>query len=137
MGYKEKLNAPDQVAQPKIRETMAKTTATRNITSYLWAAAALAFGMQDDTSLLISKYAIPKNKKQAKELWHSIKSSVRDVAGNFWSGGGRKSTRIIARTLSIAALASTVLGLANIAIGFRNKKSVKTEVDFNKKYEEC
>lgn len=47
MGYKEKLAAPDQVVQPKIREVVTKSRSTANIAKYLWAAIGVAIGNQD------------------------------------------------------------------------------------------
>lgn len=47
MGYDEKLAAPDQVVQPKIREVVTKARSTANIAKYLWAAIGVAIGNQD------------------------------------------------------------------------------------------
>jgi hypothetical protein len=124
MGYDEKLNAPDQVVQPKIKETVAKTIATKNISSYLWAATALVFGMNEDIFTLIKARKIPKSKKEVKSALKLLGDDIKHVCKNFWNGGGKNST------------ASTVLRLANKAAGFKNKKDNKSEINFNKKYGE-
>lgn len=56
MGYDEKLAAPDQVVQPKIREAITKSRASANISKYLWAAIGVAIGNQD------AFYSYRKNK---------------------------------------------------------------------------
>ncbi|MBR1977601.1 hypothetical protein IKA15_04910 [bacterium] len=56
LGYDEKLAAPDQVVQPKIKEAITKARASANISKYLWAAIGVAIGNQD------AFYSFRKNK---------------------------------------------------------------------------
>ncbi len=56
MGYDEKLAAPDQEVQPKIKEAITKARASANISKYLWAAIGVAIGNQD------AFYSFRKNK---------------------------------------------------------------------------
>ena len=91
LGYEEKLAAPDQVVQPKIKEAITKARASANISKYLWAAIGVAIGNQD------AFYSFRKNKtglfgaisqsitclRNSKNMKGNAGSQIKTIWNNF------------------------------------------------------
>lgn len=148
MGYPTRLNAPDQVVNEKIKETIVKATVGKSISSYLWAAAGVALAAQESfgTFKLFGKNVkLPKDFQGNKALTHiknfgvNIGSTFKSAAKELWNGsktGNARGTGIVGKALILGALASTVISWLNVAFSFdSNKARGKSEVDFRKDYE--
>ncbi len=140
MGYKEKLNSPDQEVTPKIRKTITKARAAQYISSYLWAATGVALGAQQPFGYILDNSFKSMNRfdkikafpaKLAKAL---VKSSKDLFAGRNAEGIINKKAGIMGKTLIFAAIGSTVLGAINACVGFRAKKE-NGKVVFDKQKE--
>ncbi|MBE7710163.1 MAG: hypothetical protein E7Z93_06940 [Cyanobacteria bacterium SIG32] len=135
MGYKDKLNSPDQIAQPKIKEVVSKTKAAGNISSYLWAATGVALGAQKPFVTFFEHFGQRPVGKMLKTLpkcaFNTVKNSFIDLVN-----GPSKKSNFVGRILVGASLLSTVFGWANAIKNFKAKEH-KTEIDFNKNFKEC
>lgn len=139
MGYKDKLNSPDQVVQPTIKEVVTKSLAAKSISAFLWAGLGVAIAAQEpfghfmkfkDSATMLEKVsAFPKN------LFNSLKDSTVQL----FKGGMNptKGSKFLGKALIFAAIGSTALGIVNSCRGFKEgKKEDKPVVDLKKEYVE-
>lgn len=126
-GFKEKLNASNQIVNEKIRGVIARTTALENIGKYIVAATGVALGNQEAFKNI--KLTSPR----------SIVDTFKEAARQLWKGSERNIfTKHSGKALVIASAAATVLTWLIPTIGFKhNPNTIKTKVDTNKEYEVC
>ncbi len=130
MGYKEPLNAPDQIVQPKIKEVLVKSSAAKAISSYIWAALGCAIAAQDSFGNFMKfpeKQSIfTKIKKLPTELGKAIGGSVKSLS---------KTT--MGKVLMIGAIVSSAFGIMHSTKNFKAEKNKKeSQVNYNKEYME-
>lgn len=130
MGYKEELNAPDQVVQPKIKEAVVKASASKAISGYIWAALGCAIAAQDSFGSFMSLKGAnsfgAKMKKLPSEIFRVTKDGVKSLAKTKMGKG-----------LIIGAFASSALSIWNATKNFKaEKNNQKTTVDYNSNYME-
>ncbi len=130
MGYKEDLNAPDQVVQPKIREVVVKSNAARSLSGYLWAAIGVAMAAQDSFADAFNYNHKPTVGQRLKNLpgqiCDGLKNSAKDLAKTKFGKG-----------MLIAAATTTALGIWNATRSFKaDKPETKSTVDYKEKFME-
>ncbi len=130
MGYEGKLNAPDQVVQPKIKEVLVKSSAAKAISSYIWAALGVAIASQDSFGKFMrsaDKLSIKDTMKRLpKDLFNTMKESVTSL-----------SKTKMGKALMVAATLSSIFGIFNSTSGFKaEKEDKKSAVDYTKNYME-
>lgn len=140
MGFKEPLNSPDQVVQPKVKETIIKAGAAKSISSFIYAALGVALAAQVPFEQKISVPKgdiITKTKVLGRHMASTLKNSFVDLyTGRNWQF--THGSKIVGRTLIFGALASTILGVMNATRGFKvAKNQPDTQIDLKKEYEVC
>lgn len=126
-GFKDKQNAPNQMASKKIREVKARATALENIGKYIVAATGVAYGFQEAFSNI--KFKQPR----------TIITALKDGAVQLWNGTPRNFvTKNYGKLLVAGSALATLLTWLIPTIGFKhNPNTIKTKVDTNKEYEVC
>ena len=90
-GYKGDLNAANQIADGKIRNMIANTTAMDNITKYIVAATGVALGSRAAFSNV--KLLKPTSMKNIKGTVISIGQALRDGFIQLWTGNNTQITK--------------------------------------------
>ena len=140
MGYKEKLNSPDQIVQPKVKDVIVKATAAKSISSALWAATGVALASQNafGESLIVKKGKGFKN-IDVKATLRKTGKVFKDAFNGLINGGQKgltKNSKVFGRLLFGAAVASSIFGILNAAKDFKVKdKQNNTKIDTTKDYE--
>ncbi len=133
MGYDENLNAPDQAVQQKIREVVTKTTASKNIAGYIWAATGVALSRQVSFDKFLKFSDKLTAGEKLKSLPKHIFDTFKDGFKSLWKGTS-KASGAVGKGLIILSGVSVVAGVLNTLIGFRADKH-KNSVDLNQNYE--
>jgi len=148
MGYKERLNAPGQIANKKIREVKTRAQAMENIIGYIPAVTGVALGWQKAFGdLRLNRIFNFKNKKIAPVVNLSVipknikilGSTLVKAAKQLWEGNTRNNvTKNFGKVLIIGAVAATVANWLVPTAAFKKKPdTLKSKVDTNKEYEVC
>ncbi len=147
MGYKEKLNSPDQTTQSKIKETVTKSIAAKSISSFLWAALGVAIGSQEPFGNILKPAqnlaSKTKMQKVGVYIWKFVKalknSTVNLFKGTIVKNAGTgkpiksAAAGVLGKTLIFAAVGSTILGILNATRGFKVKKhNGKPQINYKK-----
>jgi len=138
MGYEDRLNAPDQIVNEKIKEVITKATVGKNVSSYLWAALGVAFASQEAIANFKFTRIPHAHKQNLKNFKGGVKNTIKEAAKQLWKGSGDNAHKkgIVGKVLIGAALASTVISWFNVSSGFnKGKAHGKSAVDFKKDYE--
>lgn len=129
MGYTKELNAPDQVVQPKIKEVLVKASASKAVSTYIWAALGCAIAAQDSFGTFNpgKQPTFAKTlKKIPQEAFRVTKEGVKSFAKTKMGKG-----------MIIAAAALSVLSIWNSTKNFKaEKENKKSTVDYNSNYME-
>lgn len=133
MGYKGKLNAPDQVVQPVIKDIQAKATAAKAISSYIWAALGVALGAQESVGDFMN--FCPMHRPLDREIfWKQLPSQTVQV---FKSATKSLLKSKMGKALAIGAVASSVFGVLNATSSFKaEKEDKKTSINYKNDYME-
>ena len=125
-GFENKLHAPNQTANDKIRKVKARTTAIENIGKYIIAATGVALGSQE---------AFGKISFNPR----TIATAFKDGLSQLWNGTDRNAlTKNAGKAMLIASGITTLLTWLIPTIGFKNNPdTVKTKVDTTKEFEVC
>lgn len=138
MGFDEPLNSPDQIVQPKVKETVIKASAAKSISSFIWAALGVALAAQapfEKKFSVASGDIMTKAKSMGRNMALTLKNSFVDLytGRNF---GFTHGSKIVGKALIFGAAASTILGVINATRGFKvAKDQPDTQIDLNKEYE--
>ncbi len=137
-GYGKDTNSSYQIADPKIRELKARTTALENITSYIIAATGVALGNQKAFKSLkfTKKEGFIMNLNTALG---SVKDSISKGFKQLWEGTDKNAiTKNYGKALVLASLISTFLTWYIPTRGFKsNPNTMKSTVDTKKEFEVC
>lgn len=137
-GYGKDTNSSYQIADPKIRELKARTTALENITSYIMAATGVALGNQEtfETLKIGRKEGLVCN---VKTTLTSVKNKVIEGLQQMWKGNDKNIiTKHYGKALILGSLLATFLTWFIPSRGFKsNPNTMKSTVDNKKEYEVC
>ncbi len=114
LGYGENLVDSDQEVKPRIKEIVAKSSAAKNISSYLWAATGVAVAFQEPWKEFLKDGTLKF--WRGKDFLKSCKIFGRNFKDSFKSlvrGEGNGAGKYAGKVLFFAALASSILGVAN------------------------
>lgn len=146
MGYKEKLNSPDQTVEPAVLEVATKATAMKNVSPYLWAATGVALAFQPSIENFIKWLSIPWDKDKVQYLPKYVLKTAKNSVVELWRGskkvagmptyGKNAKSGFIGKALIISSVGSALFGILSAKLGFR-KKSEVNQVDMTKDYKEC
>ncbi|GBF22785.1 hypothetical protein tpqmel_0189 [Candidatus Gastranaerophilus sp. (ex Termes propinquus)] len=142
VGYKEKMNAPDQLMHDKIQETISRAQAGTYISKYLWAALGVALGTRESFGKTLKPFkeasfgtnAVDKVAKFAGNIKDTFKNAAKELV-NGGTGSNAKAKGVVGKGLIIAAAVSTLITWANVTTNFKKKPKVKSEIDVKKGYE--
>ncbi len=148
MGYKDRLNAPEQIVNKKVRELKVRAGAMENILGYIPAALGVALGAQKSfQNLKIEKvFNFDEAKNLDKVDFKAIKSNlfnpVKTLKNSFvelWQGNGRNLiTKNFGKALIIGSVAATLLNWLVPTLAFKKKPdTLKSKIDTKKEYEVC
>ncbi len=137
-GYGKDTNSSYQIADPKIRELKARTTALENITSYIAAATGVALGSQK----AFENIKLGKNQgiiKNIRTTTRSVTQAVPKAFKQLWKGSDKNIiTKNYGKALILSSLAATALTWLIPVKGFKkNPETMKSRVDNKKEYEVC
>ncbi len=137
-GYGKDTNSSYQIADPKIRELKARTTALENITSYITAATGVALGSQEAFKQLkfVKHEGFVMNMKTALS---SAKNAVINSFKELWKGNNKNFlTKHYGKALILSSIAATILTWLVPSKGFKsNPDTMKSKVNNKKEYEVC
>ena len=137
-GYPEDTNSSYQIADSKISELKARTTAMENITSYIAAATGVALGSQEAFKN-ITKGPEKNILKQVKTALHSVCDNLPKACKQLWKGNDKNIiTKNYGKALVLGTLISTCLTWLIPVKGFKtNPNTMKSKVDSKKEFEVC
>ncbi len=131
------LEASDQEVKEDIRKIVVRSRAATALSSFLWAAAGVAYAAQDSWGdLFAKKYNGATSKNHIKEFAQRFCNLGKKSAKELWYGTGKnaKVNAIAGRTLVIAAALSSIIGVIATTAGAKSNSKNQTVVDKNKNY---
>jgi len=130
-GFKDGVNAANQLASEKSRGVKARATALENIGKYIVAATGVAYGFQE----AFGKISF----KNPKLFLKSAKDALVEGAKQLWKGTPRNAlTKHFGKGMIIASGVATLLTWLIPTIGFKhNSNTIKNTVNTNKEHEVC
>lgn len=135
-GYGKNINSAYQIADSKIRELKARTTAMENITGYIVAATGVALGSQKafENIILGKGQGIIKN---IKTTLSSVATALPESIKQLWKGTNKNLiTKYYGKALCLATLIATFLTWYIPSKGFKtNPNTMKSRIDKKKDYE--
>lgn len=152
MGLGKNLPASDQVAKPKIRETVIRTRTWSTLCSYAWAGLGVALAVQDGwTDLLTNDQggiiarirSVIKDKSVNRkplliDLKNDIKRAFRESCEQLYNGGVNhsKTKALAGKTYIFTTLGLTLAGMFMSTFDIFNGKnnSEKSKINYKKDY---
>lgn len=138
LGYGENLNDSDQEMKPVIKKIATKTDMAKTLSSYLWAAAGVAYAFQNSWQDYFN-VATLKFWKFGK-FKHSLKvfkNTAIKCAKEFYNGpsGATGWSKYAGKFMIGTAALSTVLGVLNaVSVKKASEKTPKDVIDKDRKY---
>ena len=127
LGYKDHLNAANQIADTKRREVKVRETGLENFSKHIAAATGVAIGFQKSFEKI--------NLKHPSSLLKSLQEGVQQL----WKGNNRNMfTKNAGKAMIIASIASALATWLIPTKKFKEKPdTMKSKVDTNKEFEVC
>ena len=127
LGLGENLNSSDKEVKPRLKEIIARSNTAKSISSYLWAATGVGLAMQKPWEDWFVSFTKGQGLAKAKNIVRTFGNSFVDSVKSLWTGGVNptKIQKFAGKALIGTAIASTVIGVANVVINA--KKSSKTD----------
>lgn len=140
LGVGENLNDSDQEVKPLIREVVVKTNMAKTISSYLWAATAVGFAMQQPWEGFMDGASLKFWKKGVLDrTCTSFVKAAKESAKLFYNGEGKGLKKHGGKVMLGLAALSTVAGVLN-AVNITKKPDKLSASDViipTEKYEVC
>lgn len=139
LGYGENLNDSDQEMKPVIKKIATKTDMAKTLSSYLWAAAGVAYAFQNswDDYFNVATLKFWKFDKFKHSL-KVLKDTAIKSAKEFYNGpkGAKGWSKNAGKIMLGAAVLSSVLGVVNaVWVKKPEKHDAKDVIDKDRKYE--
>ena len=137
LGMGSNLNDSDQEVKPLIKEILIKAKTATNLSSYLWAATGVALAFQEPWEDFFNVMSFKFwDKAKITKSAVAFKDSLISSAKAFYHGEGKGLQKHAGKILLGAAIASSVLGVANVMniSGKPSKLSAGDVIDNKEKY---
>ena len=133
LGLGDKLNDSRQEVQPRIRDIISRSTAAKNLSSYLWAATGVGFAFQTPWEDFFVSFKQGQGMDKVKNIARAFGKCSVDAIKSLWNGGVNptKLTKCAGKILLGSAVASTVLGVVNVVSNARKSPKLENEKVFD------
>ncbi|MBR1943197.1 hypothetical protein IJ843_05640 [bacterium] len=127
LGLGENLASSDKEVKPRLKEIIARSNTAKSISSYLWAATGVGLAIQKPWDNFFTSATKGQGFAKVKNMARSFGNNFVKSAKDLWTGGANptKVQKYAGKALIGAAVAATVIGVANTVINAR--KSAKLE----------
>ena len=137
LGKGQNLEASDQEVKDDIKKILIRSRAATSISSFLWAATGVAYAAQDSWGDLFTKKSGGKiTRKSIKDFAQRFCDLGKQSAKELWYGCGKnkKINAIAGKSLIIASVLSTAIGVLITNMAAKSTTASKQVVDKNKDY---
>ncbi len=134
LGLGENLKSSDKEVKPRIKEIVSKSNSAKSIASYLWAGVGVGLAVQKPWDNFFTATTKGQGLKKVGNCIKSFGRNFVESAKELWTGGANptKGQKIAGKALIGAAVAATVLGVANTVISARRSSKLSNEEVFDK-----
>ncbi len=137
LGLGENLASSDKEVKPRIKDIIVRSNTAKSISSYLWAATGVGLAVQKPWDNFFVSATKGKGVQKAANMARSFGNNLVKAAKDLWTGGANptKVQKYAGKALIGAAVAATVIGVANTVISARKSANLedKNVFDSNRK----
>lgn len=137
LGLGENLASSDKEVKPRIKDIIVRSNTAKSISSYLWAATGVGLAVQKPWDNFFVSATKGKGMQKAANMARSFGNNLVKAAKDLWTGGANptKVQKYAGKALIGAAVAATVIGVANTVISARKSANLedKNVFDSNRK----
>ena len=137
LGLGENLASSDKEVKPRIKDIIVRSNTAKSISSYLWAATGVGLAVQKPWDNFFVSATKGKGVQKAANMARSFGNNLVKAAKDLWTGGANptKVQKYAGKALIGAAVAATVIGVANTVISARKSANLedKNVFDLNRK----
>lgn len=137
LGLGENLASSDKEVKLRIKDIIVRSNTAKSISSYLWAATGVGLAVQKPWDNFFVSATKGKGVQKAANMARSFGNNLVKAAKDLWTGGANptKVQKYAGKALIGAAVAATVIGVANTVISARKSANLedKNVFDSNRK----
>lgn len=137
LGLGENLASSDKEVKPRIKDIIVRSNTAKSISSYLWAATGVGLAVQKPWDNFFVSATKGKGVQKVANMARSFGNNFVKAAKDLWTGGANptKVQKYAGKALIGAAVAATVIGVANTVISARKSANLedKNVFDSNRK----
>ncbi len=137
LGLGENLASSDKEVKPRIKDIIVRSNTAKSISSYLWAATGVGLAVQKPWDNFFVSATKGKGVQKVANMARSFGNNLVKAAKDLWTGGANptKVQKYAGKALIGAAVAATVIGVANTVISARKSANLedKNVFDSNRK----